>query len=899
MKIKNQAEPRTWFVGKMLAGTALALVSLTGAQAQAQDTAGAAYSDQDENEDSILIVTGSRIRGVAPVGSDLISIGEDEIAKSGATSVSEILKLVPQVTSLSINSEGASGSGASSNLTRASGPNLRGLGQSATLVVLDGERVAAQGTQGNFVDPSFLPSIAIRRLEVIADGASAIYGSDAVAGVVNLVPRKSVDGFEFRARGGWADAYSEYQVSGIGGTSWDSGNIVVAAEWTKNDMLLASDRVYVGSDRSHGGGADARATACSPATISLGGQTYAVPAGQTGVLDFSTLAAGTLNRCDVEEGSFLIPSQERLSLYGYLSQDITDTVRFFAQGVYSTREYSGPMNGQATATSYVVPTTNAYYPLNAPAGTLTANMSFLDVVGPIYDRGKSRAYHLLAGLEVDLGSWVVTAKGTYGESYDESERDPTIYAPSLNAALASSNPATAINPFNPGANSHALVSSFYQQLFNPMVWNKLKTVSVEGNGPLFDLPGGSVRMAVGGEYREESQYGLTINGTVAAPLPVEQSLGRNSKAVYAELYVPLFGAGNAVPGLEKLDLVAAVRHENYNDFGSTTNPKFGITWSPVSGISFRGSYGTSFRAPGLADMNPNSSGAGIRLRNYSVAGSTLPVTMAVLAAGNPGVQPETAETWSLGMDITPAALPGFNFSTTYFNVKYEGQIVDVYTMVAQVLAEPGNFQDITFLNDGSAKYLDAVAWLSGTQYYTPGSINFSTIGGIVDARKHNLGLTLSSGFDFAASYEFDLSGGDLTLSGVATLFLDYENSTGTGVIVDRLNTYGYPQRFRARGMIGWEKEGFSIQTAVNYVNAYDNMTSTRVLRVDGYTSVDLDLAYTFDEGAGGVLGGTRFGLNIRNLFDQDPPFVDAGLGYDPSSASAVGRMVSLSLSKSF
>ena len=881
----------------LLAGTAIAaLPTLANAQSA---QAGQEVSQEDGSDSSAtIVVTGSRIRGVAPVGSNLIDVGTEDIAKSGASTVSEVLRQVPQITSLSINAEGATGAGASSNITRATGPNLRGLGSTATLVVIDGNRVPIAGTQGNFVDPSFIPSLALQRIEVIADGASAIYGSDAIAGVINLITRKNFEGLEVRGRTAFADSYTEYQIGGIAGASWDTGNVVFAVDYVENDALLGTDRDFVSADRRSGGGSDARSTACQPATITTGGVTYAVPESANGVFDFNDLVPGTVNRCDLSKPGFLIPEQERVSLYGHISQQLGGVLTAFAQGFYSKRTFSGPF-GVTGLNNVVVPTSNAFYPQNAPATPISVSTNFFDPSGPRNTHGVSESYLINAGLRANIDTWEVKLSGSYGESYDEEEREPTVNAASLGSILADSDPATAINPFGTSPNDLDLVQSISVDTFNPTATNRLKSVALDANGPLFDLPGGEVSMALGAEYREERQFGAFSFGPVFAPISLPNDIDRTVKAVYAELYVPLVGAGNAGPGMESLDLVAAVRHEDYSDFGQTTNPKFGVNWSPVDGLVLRGSFGTSFRAPGLAEVDPNSSGAGIRIQTLSVPGQTLPGTFAVLAAGNPDLDPETATTWSLGFDITPASVPSLKLSATYFDVEYEGQVVDVYTIVPQVLAEPQNFSEVAWFNDGSADWQNAVDWLSGTQYYDPGSINFALLDGIIDARKANLGKTLASGMDFELAYAFYAGSNDFSFAANATLFFNYKNSTGSGQLTDRLGTYGYPNDFRARAMFGWDRGPISTRATVNYMNSYVNTTSTLVRDVDSYTTVDLDLSYTFGEDAGSVARGVRLGLNVRNLFDRDPPFVDAGLGYDPSAASALGRVISLSASKTF
>jgi iron complex outermembrane receptor protein len=236
-----------------------AFAVLAGSQASAQSAPATGGAQQVEE----VVVTGSRIRGVAPVGSSLVSLGRDEVLSSGAATTADLLKQVPQITALGFNAEGSLGAAAASNITRATGPNLRGIGPTATLTILDGHRVSSAGTQGQVTDPSFLPPLALERVEVIADGASAIYGSDAVAGVINLIPRKTFTGFEFTARAGVADGYNEQQVGGVAGFDWTGGHLTVAVDHLRNDELKASDRWFISDDRRPFGGANGLATNCA------------------------------------------------------------------------------------------------------------------------------------------------------------------------------------------------------------------------------------------------------------------------------------------------------------------------------------------------------------------------------------------------------------------------------------------------------------------------------------------------------------------------------------------------------------------------------------------------------------------------------------------------------------
>ncbi|MCK5746677.1 MAG: TonB-dependent receptor plug domain-containing protein, partial [Oricola sp.] len=342
----------------LLAGCAAGVMTALAGAAQAQDDAeDGAYAGDT------VIVTGSRIRGIDPVGSDVIAIGQDEISTTPTTTTADLLRRLPQVVSLGPNANGGSAQNGAANVTRGAGINLRGIGVLSTLLLVEGRRIPAAGTQGQFTDPSIIPSIAIDRVEVIADGASAIYGSDAVAGVVNFNLRKNFEGVEVRGRYGLADGgYDEWQVAGIFGHNWDTGRIMIAAEHTENSVLEGSDRDWYRNDLTEFGGRDLRSTECAPGTLYVNGTSYAIPAGGLTAANVGDLAPGTVNRCDNEQYNSLIPSQKRNVVTLSASQDLGERVRVFTDGYYYKRNFTLRGNGGSAGETFqvVIPNTNPY-----------------------------------------------------------------------------------------------------------------------------------------------------------------------------------------------------------------------------------------------------------------------------------------------------------------------------------------------------------------------------------------------------------------------------------------------------------------------------------------------------------------------------------------------------------
>ena len=544
-----------------------ALALACAAPAYAQD-AGPDQAETDDNGGEAIVVTGSRIRGIAPVGSNVIAITAEKLAQEPVTSTNDLLRRVPQVVSLGANRNGGSAQNGAANATRGAGINLRGISTNATLILYDGKRLPPQGTQGQYTDPSVIPPIALERVEVVADGASAVYGSDAIAGVVNFILRRNYDGIELRARGGIAaGGFEEHQVSGIFGKRWDTGSFMIAGEVTHNSALRGYDLDFYQDDNRARGGRDLRVTNCDTGTISVGGGSYAIPAGGVTSGNAGSLTAGTSNKCFYNAYDTVIPEQTRYNVIGSASQELAPGVRVFADGFYSYRK--GWLAG-LTNISATVPNTNPFFvaptgvtpPLCAasvgvPAGTRceTVNWSLVPTnSGPDFNPYNGSSWNLSAGIEAKLiGDWKGTLYYAHGESEDIANRRVGVNTTALNAALRDTNPLTALNVFG-GANNPATIAKIRDNLFVITGRTRLDVVNLQLDGSLVDLPGGAMKLAVGGEYRKEYTVTDLLSGQSSNPLSVKDAGSRTVKALFGELFVPIFGADNAIPGFQQLSL---------------------------------------------------------------------------------------------------------------------------------------------------------------------------------------------------------------------------------------------------------------------------------------------------------------------------------------------------------
>lgn len=862
---------------------ALALAMAAPASAQDAPAEPQPAGPEVSSPETQIVVTGSRIRGVSAVGSNVIAIDRARIEEEPVQSAADLLRRVPQVVTLGANPNGGSAQNGAANATRSAGINLRGLGNTATLLLYDGKRLPPQGTQGQFTDPSVIPTIALSRVEVVADGASAIYGSDAIAGVVNFILRKNFDGLEISARAGFADGggYDEQQAAAIFGKSWATGSAMVAGEYARNDALRAGDLPWYQQDNTARGGRDLRTTFCDTGTIVAGGTTYAIPAGGVTPATAASLTPGTANRCFYNElgGDAVIPEQERASVVAAFSQDLGDRVRFFADGFYSHRDGTIPSIANITA---AVPNTNPFFASPIPGATsVTVQWSLFPQFGELTNDFWSESWNVMGGLEARLfGDIKGTIYYAHGESEDVADRrNNGVNGAALNAALADTDAATALNVFG-GPNNPATLAGLVDNYFIIMGATKLDVVNLQIDGSLTELPGGKLRFAAGGEYRREWTFTDLLTGTSANQRSTGAEGSRNVKAVFGELFIPIVGSDNAGPGVQELSISLAGRWEKYSDFGETSNPKIGVTYEPIRGFRLRGSYGTSFRAPTFTEVSTIAGGAG--LYYDSLPGPSGTLTGIGIAGGNPGLQPETATTWSIGAQLQPVALPGFTAEVTYFNINYKNQI-QALRGTPGLLTNP-LYTAFRNLAPTQAE-IDALR-NSGLPINNP-SVETGVVEFIADGRRQNLGSSKVRGIDFQAAYRWEWGDWQLDagLNGSYFLNYDFEAIPGAG-FVDVLNTIAFPTKFRMQADAGVAFGKLRTRLIWNHLSSYRNTTVNPSQEVAALDTFDLFIGFDIND---------NFSLSgeIRNLFDRDPPFVDTNFGYDPHAANALPRIFRL------
>jgi iron complex outermembrane receptor protein len=757
-------------------------------------------SDRDRLQE--IVVTGTNIRGGESASPVLVFTPED-IAKTGAATAQEFMATLPQNFGGGQTDLTTFTNGRQLDLSYGSAINLRGLGSDSTLVLINGHRSALAGT-AEYTDISAIPMSAVERIEVLTDGASAIYGSDAIAGVVNFILRKDYEGADTRVQGGTTTqgGGTEYQVAQDFGTKWDSGSALLSYEFTRREPINSSQREFT-----------------------------------------SRFSSANYTQTDYD----LDPDQKTQNVYLAAQQKFGERTSISTDFLFSNRD-SGFQQYDPYGADY--------------QESYSSNQQFAG--------SADLAYQLNNFWQMDVTGGASRNKDNY----------------------------VSTDPYYGAAQTG---SSKYD----------IGYVDVKATGAVVELPAGPMKLAVGAGYRKES-YTFSVDGE-GVP-----SSAFNVRAEYAELLVPLM-SGTQSRSASRLSLTLAARHEDYSNFGGTTNPKVGVRWAPRESVQFRGTFGTSFKAPSL--FQASEFNAGLFIENATLPGGE--TTRYVEPNGNnPNLKPQTAKTWTFGVDFSPESIRGMTGHLTYFNVDYKGLIAAATFNPTAWLTDPayagirtlrGSIPNSEFnalveglLSDPSL-YKNGCS--TGTYGYSPCTEPVQGINAIIDDRLLNLAEARTSGLDLTIDQRIDAGVGAIALNlNTSYLFAMARRYTEGAPVVELLNTVFNPVRLRLRGSATWTVGSWDITGVTNFTNKYtNNITYQLTNSVSGpensmasWTTIDLNIRYGFGSRASASTpANTTVALNITNVFDKNPPyFADPyfpNFGYDPANANPYGRVVSIIL----
>jgi iron complex outermembrane receptor protein len=847
--------------------------------------ADAATADADNTLQEV-VVTGSHIaRADAETAVNVQVISVAEIQDSGQETVADYLRTISSTFGNNSNE-----SFTNSFAPGAASVGLRGLAGKDTLVLLNGRRITNYGLFNNlsdaFVDLNVIPMAAIERIEILKSGGSAIYGSDAVAGVINIILKqnsteKAVEvGGAITTNGGAAERDANIRL-GLGDFASDGYNVYVTGSVFKRDQLLFSQRKNTeGQDYrnltdgflSYPVASQYNATKTPFPTCGTNGLPGVVTTGVAGLGCYFNDAN------DVA----LMPAAERANITATGNLRINDNWTAYSDLFFSNEDTSNSFTpGSLSAGSYILlpATTSAAQFSNVLPGTNPASLGgaptavtyrFLSV-GRRDDEVVSNTWRVTLGAKGTLFGWDFDGAYGHSENHVSFEGRNYIDAPNLAAEIADGS-FSFLNPLStPAANAALNVTNAFGSVA------KLDTVDLRGGGALFDLPGGPMKMAAGAEFRRESvddePGAASAAGDILSTGFTEVIASRSVWAVFAEFDFPI---------LKSLDADVALREEHYSDVGSTSvRPQYTVRYQPLRQLTFRGSFAAGFRAPSLAESSRSTSLANNQVNDPLDPQGRPNESVGYITGGNPAVRPETSKNLDLGVVFSP--MTNLNLSADFYNIYIEDVIAPNATAQA-IIDDPAAFPgELVRGPDGTVVYAKAL--------YT------------------NQFKIHTSGVDVNTDYSIPLEiGGKLKLALNATYVDRFEvNSAGVWSNYTGTNGWDYLSPISGGGPVphwkgsfsgGWDDVDWGARATYRYESGYQNSTTTAgfgttQVNVASFDAVDLDVEYR-------GLKNWKFVMSVVNLFNRYPPydssalnFSPTGTPYDPFTYDDMGRMIDL------
>jgi len=747
---------------------------------------------------SDIIVTGSRIRG-GEATSPVISATRADIEQRGFSDLGAFARVLPQNFGGGQNPGvfSGGGQGSSTNLNSSSNLNLRGLGPDATLTLLNGHRLAYDGVaQG--VDISAIPVAAIEKLEIVADGSSALYGSDAVGGVANVILRKEFRGLTTSARVGTTTdgGGTQQQYNAVSGTNWNGGGILAIVDYQHSTAITVRQRSFV-----------------------------------TGL----------------HESATLIPGQKQFSSVFSGFDQLLDGVRLNFDGQYSHRSSSitlpYSLSLDALTSGSVV---------NSKVETFSLNPS-LNIVLP---RG-----------------WELTVSSGYGES-------------TTNA---------------PGSVYQGGVLTTRRQV---RYHNSIVDVEAFAEGALARLPGGNVRLVIGGGFRET---GLKANSSQTAGTTTTSifDFDRKHKVSFAfgELSLPWVGPDNALSFISEFKTTAAVRYENYQSVGDFVAPRLGATYVPLHGVTVKFNWGKSFKAPTLYSQYRGYQATLLPASYFGPSPAPDDATIVYTGGANSNLKPEQSENWTATLAFAPTAIPRLKLEASYYHINYKDRVGTPITSLFGALTNPIYSHLVS--THPSTTEIDALARgaLFGLENFTGAPYDSTSVYAIVENVSQNTARQIISGVDLSAFYELTLTDRDILGLSASATYIKSERQLLVGTpFTDAAGTIFNPPHWRAQGGANWRHNQLTLSGFANYIGGNLDNRLTPFVDVESFLSVDFTAQWRSSEKSG-PFQGIDVIFSIGNAFNERPSPTRTTSTSDPSfdttNYPANGRTVSIMLRKAW
>ena len=834
-------------------------------------------------------ITGSRINlrqeqisGVGPV----TVIDADAIQRSGAISVETLLQRLPSSAGTAGNQSSAYWTSNGYGTTQV---NLRGLGIDRTLVLLNGRRVVSGGTGANSsVDLNIIPVAMIERVEVLKDGASAIYGADAVAGVVNIITKKAFDGVEASVRYGRTveGDGAEKSADVVWGTRSERGSLIASLNYSESEAVNLASRAPCALFEDDG------ELTCSGSSSTIGGRARLAdgrrvnfnqdPNGNPRGFETYSAAKHAYNSNPLLNA---VNPIKRIGVSAFGNVRLSDKVELFTELMFTNRQ-SEQLATPGAIGVYRPIQIAASHPTNPTGQDLTLERRRVAEVGPRYFFQETNTFRVLAGLKGTIaGSWDWSASLNWGRNTGVDGMTNIINLDrvdaTLNAATCGTGPAAAPcgNYLGYGNLSQAVLD-YIHFTTRDHGGNDQKSFNASVSGELFALPAGPVGFASGFEYRREQGWrdpdSLIVSGAANTNAQDPIAGKYSAREVFAELSVPLLAK---LPFVDALNLNAAARYSDYSLFGSQATYKLGLDWQVIPSLKLRANRSTAFRVPNVPElfggvsegnltttdpcnnwntMDPNSA----VYKNCQASG--LPAgfrqfgpSILTTGGGNPNLKPEEADTFTVGAVWTPSK--SLTLTLDYFNIEIDNAIETV----------PGSTKLAVCYNSPDLSHIFCSP-SSFTRDPRTGEINF------LSSQPANAAQQRVSGIDFGALYDFKLYGWNSSLSAdVSRLnrfdvapFPGGEVIEYAGKITGGRGSYA---KWRSTASLTTGNGPWSGSYTVQYIGKADDINAAPGdigAKAPSIVYHNASVKYAFNK-------AVAISFGIDNLFDKKPPYIQS------------------------
>ena len=854
-------------------------------------------------------VTGSNIKRIeGETGQPLQVITREEIASTGATTAMELLDRLA-VTSGVGNYTLANAFGDSARIGF-SGASLRGLGYKYTLILVNGRRLANYAHDGTAIDVNAIPLSAIERIEVLKDGASAIYGTDAIGGVINFITRADYKGAEASVYygdtfDGGSRERSASATIGFGDITKDRYNAFVSLQYLKQDPLYGRDRPWMNTSYIPSQGLDSTSGRTFPGNVNVPGVGNVNPMYPNCAPSIVADPEVYPDQCRFDPNPFLgsLPEVEKFNLVARGAYQLTPDHQLFAEALYAKNEYRFVLQpvpiGQGVlfpasgpdAPGFFLPPTSPFYPHDF-AARYGLDGQPLNIQWRAFDAGlrdsttTAEQTRIVAGLKGNVKGWDYEAAYSWNQSKDTDHLNGGYLSQSaLLPILNSGN----VNPF--ATNSPEIIAQLTGTAIQADVRKSKSTVNAvdaKVSNDVYNLPAGPLAIAIGTEWRKEDYESQSADILSTGDIV---GYGTASPSVSGDRRVYALFAEAVVPIVKSLELNAAVRYDHYSDFGSTTNPKISLRWQPTKTFLGRVSYGTGFRAPALPELfspivttntQPGLSDP-VRCPVTNDQVNDCVTQFVNIQGGNTALKPEKSTQWSIGGVVEP--LDGLSVALDWYKIDLKDQVglLNPAAVLGDVV------QYAAFITRG------------------PADPNFPGLPGPITAITTlftNLGETRIEGIDIDARYRTPATSvGRFRFGLQGTYYTKYDIQQIDGSFAGQIGLYsgigGAINRWKHYASIDWDYGAWGATLAQTFGSGYTDANldvDGNPRRVGNYEVYDLQGRWT------GVKNLTVT-LGIKNLFNRAPPFTNQTFtfqnGYDPSYADPRGSFWYASLAYKF